>query len=173
MRFLLLSLLVHLIPLGVLSYYLTPSRNPGPRPVALPVALNVGTASTQPRNGGRPRLAKSDSMSSEASAPATTGGPQIAEHSYGDLLRARVEAALDYPLSVRRRRLTGISQVRITLGSDGSLVSTEIAQSSGSQELDSLALAAVSAAAPFPDPAPELKKMGRFVVNLPIEFRLR
>lgn len=79
---------------------------------------------------------------------------------------ARIESKLRYPISVRLRRISGLTILRLVSDAQGALLALTITKSSGSVELDELALQSVRDAAPFP----ELKALA---MNLPIEFRLR
>ncbi len=90
---------------------------------------------------------------------------------YLGLLRSRVEAALVYPAPARRRGLTGVVELEIRLGLDGSVERITVARSSGHALLDQAAVRGVAAAAPFPPPA-DLPS-GPLTVLLPIAFELR
>lgn len=81
-------------------------------------------------------------------------------------IREKIDSAIQYPASLRRRRIQGRVQVLLTLDEDGKVKSTELTHSSGHPELDDLALQAIRDAAPFE------KQMGRLELNLPIEFKL-
>ena len=69
---------------------------------------------------------------------------------FGSLSRATSAVAEE----ARRRRLHGMVAVRISLSPTGGLDGVAVAQSSGSAEVDALALDLVRRAAPFPPPPP-------------------
>ena len=62
----------------------------------------------------------------------------------------RIENHLEYPLSLRRKKIKGRVVLKLTLSSSGSLKLSEIIQPSGNSDLDRLALEAASRASPFP-----------------------
>ena len=91
-------------------------------------------------------------------------------------LKRRVAAFLDYPIGLRSRRIQGTPLIQMILLADGALESAKLLQSSGHEDLDLLALDAVQRAAHYPKVPEGLqserqKKIGRFIVNLPIQFR--
>lgn len=78
-------------------------------------------------------------------------------------VQAARQAAAAYPNAVMRRisrtrrentRLRGVAVVAFRVGSGGQLISVGIARSSGSDELDRIAVDHVRRAAPFPPPPP-------------------
>lgn len=97
-------------------------------------------------------------------ASAGTDAPQSSVLS---VILKRIDSALEYPLTLRRRGIHGRVEIKATLASNGDLESSAITKSSGFSELDDLALKAVTHAAPFPT-----KGMGRLTLSLPIEFKL-
>ena len=112
----------------------------------------------------------------DSSSQLKAQGPDLGD--LGDLgadfilqIRNKIQASLTYPVSLRRRRVEGSVQIQLNLNGQGQVESVKVIQSSGLQELDTLALEAVKAAAPFelPEHKPE---MGRLKINLPIEFKL-
>jgi TonB family protein len=102
--------------------------------------------------------ANNHGMSPTNSAPMT---------SYLAGVRARIQNAVHYPLSLRRRGITGTVQLQIGLGSRGEIKTAEIHETSGHEELDRSALEAVHEVAPFSAP-PE----GEIGFTLPVEYRL-
>jgi protein TonB len=92
-----------------------------------------------------------------------TGDPYYSE------VRARIQSHVQYTPSLARRRIQGEVQVSLTLLPNGSVSSLNILRSSGSEELDHLALESVKAALPFPTfPASSPAR----AIYLPIAFRL-
>lgn len=92
---------------------------------------------------------------------------------YAEQIRAKISASLRYPLSVRRRGVHGRVGLKLTVNGQGQLQSGEVAEPSGSSELDALALEAASSAQPYPPPEGALKGQDHLVLNLPVEFRVR
>jgi protein TonB len=62
---------------------------------------------------------------------------------YAASLRARVQANLQVPETVRMLGISGVADVRIGVGPDGTLTSVAVSRSSGSGEIDRAALEAV------------------------------
>jgi protein TonB len=90
---------------------------------------------------------------------------------YLALLRRRVQEAVRYPESARRRSLTGTAHVQITLEPSGRIAEVELVRSSSHRALDDAALDGVRALRriPFPpDVAPRALR-----VRLPVVFELR
>lgn len=75
---------------------------------------------------------------------------QAGIRSYLAAVRARIEAAKQYPPNARRRGIEGRAMVRFRLAADGQLLVVRLAAASGFRELDQAALSAVRRAAPFP-----------------------
>ncbi|MGZ3689687.1 MAG: energy transducer TonB family protein [Bdellovibrionota bacterium] len=92
---------------------------------------------------------------------------------YSALIRSKIDGAIEYPLSLRRRGIQGEVAVQLVLESSGRLSGSRIVRGSGSAELDRLALKAVTDAEPFPELPPELRKMGHLTLSLPIQFRIQ
>ena len=85
-------------------------------------------------------------------------------------IHQQVEARLHYPLSLRRREIQGQVTVKLGLGANGKLEDLRVLKTSGHEELDQLALEAVSHAEPFS--CIGAKTLGRLSLSLPIQFRL-
>jgi TonB family protein len=88
---------------------------------------------------------------------------------YYSAVRSKIQSQVHYTPAMARRRLQGQVQVALTLQANGSISSLYVSHSSGTNELDQLALNSVRAAAPFPtfqstNPTRKLE--------LPIDFRL-
>ncbi len=86
-------------------------------------------------------------------------------------VRRKIEKHLHYPTSTQRKGLRGKVELKLTLNAEGGLENLQVAQSSGSDELDALAILAVHQAVPF-EMIPQ-KKMGKLALSLPIEFKLQ
>jgi TonB family protein len=101
-----------------------------------------------------------------ASGPLTIGTADP----YYSQVRSQVQSHVRYTPALARRRLQGQVQVALALSANGSVSSLNVLKSSGSTELDQLALESVQKAAPFPifQSANPTRKL-----ELPIDFRLR
>lgn len=91
---------------------------------------------------------------------------------YGDALSRLISRYQRYPRLAQMRGWEGIVQVAIDIGAQGKISGMKISQSSGFEVLDKQALEMINAAQPFP-PAPPSLQGKRFVVNVPIVFRLK
>jgi TonB family protein len=89
---------------------------------------------------------------------------------YLNQVREKIYKELKYPLSLRRRMITGIVHVSFELNSRGEVTSSSITQSSGHPELDQLALNAIQDSSPFGKLREDRYKK-EFKLNLPIEFK--
>ncbi len=110
--------------------------------------------------------------------PSTQGfKPSLGLNSnYLQQIRNQIDDNLDYPLSLRRRRIEGTVKLKFVISRNGSLLRADLQESSGIAELDSLALKAAYSAQPFPalpqNEFRESKKTGNIVLNLPVFFKL-
>lgn len=86
-------------------------------------------------------------------------------------LRQRIEALWAYPPDAFSRNETGTAVVRFSIQHDGSLVSTGIVSSSGSESLDRGALAVVEAAAPYA-PFPDTFNLATLHIVATFEYEL-
>jgi protein TonB len=130
-------------------------------------SAEVGGASG---SGGAPRRggAGAGDGTLALAVPGDGGGEYGA---YLALLRRRVQEAVRYPESARRRSLTGTAHVQITLEPSGRIAEVELVRSSSHRALDDAALDGVRALRriPFPpDVAPRALR-----VRLPVVFELR
>jgi protein TonB len=85
-------------------------------------------------------------VTEQSSGEEKTGGDARIVGMYLGKINARVQRSKVNPHS----RQTGSVVLKFTIGTDGSLLSKQIASSSGSRVLDNAALAAIDRAAPFP-----------------------
>ncbi len=90
---------------------------------------------------------------------------------YIRLLQSRLNAQKRYPNAAKRRGATGTAKVRFIILADGSMVSSELLQSTGNQHLDKEALRMLSRAEPFP-PIPKGLKLKQIDLQIPIVFEL-
>lgn len=118
---------------------------------------------------------KSETASGSEQSPnlgSSTGGSGERTAPPGNLLdelRAKIEAAVEYPVSLQRRRVTGTVILELVIASDGSLRRYSVVRSSGHEELDRLAERAVRNA--IGAHAPSDSSSGS-VIRLPIEFQV-
>jgi protein TonB len=77
-----------------------------------------------------------------------------------------------YPLEASSRGITGVATVRFALASDGRVLSSALARTSGAGVLDEAAVAMVRRASPFPPIPPGLGR-ARMDFAAPIRFDLR
>jgi outer membrane biosynthesis protein TonB len=109
--------------------------------------------------------------------PVPSSGQSLAD--YTAELRARIESRLRYPLSLRRRGISGrvglklVINLKLEAPETPGAFTVEISEPSPHAELNEFALEAARAASPYPLPNGELKKMGKLVLSLPIEFKLQ
>ena len=103
--------------------------------------------------------------------PGERGGEGSEYAGYYALLRRRVQEALTYPATARRRELTGTVQVEIDIQSTGAITQVVLAVSSSHRVLDDAALEAVRGIERLPFP-PDLRPR-RLRVRLPVVFALR
>jgi periplasmic protein TonB len=97
------------------------------------------------------------------------GGSPSVRADYFLRVRERIEAKLEYPSTLRARRLQGRVELTITLDPSGLVRSADIARSSGHPELDRIALESARAASPFESFAGPATRSAR----VPIDFRIR
>jgi protein TonB len=175
------SLALHggILLVGAITLRARPAGETAAVPVGggAPIDVSLRGENAEPRMGratARPTSATSaaaavnaraDNGPSASIAPAAMGQMQ----SYASLIRARVDRALRYPVSLQRRGITGRVELRLSLGASGALERQETLRGSGNAELDGLATRAVSAAAPFPPPPAGPVPV---VLDLPVEFKL-
>ena len=104
-------------------------------------------------------------------APAPVPVPPVATGPSRGPTLAEGNAPAEYPIASRRRNEQGTALVRARVGTDGSVERVELAQSSGSAQLDESALAAVRGWRFLP--ALERGTPVVSEVDLPVVFRLR
>ncbi|MGA9442408.1 MAG: TonB family protein [Methyloceanibacter sp.] len=94
------------------------------------------------------------------------GGDATAHRAYLGKLRTHLEGSKVNP----RTKRVGTAVVRLTVNSNGKLVSNEIVKSSGSKKLDNAALASIANAAPFPSIPSEV---GQETISVSVPFRFK
>ncbi|MFS4583521.1 TonB family protein [Phaeobacter sp. C3_T13_0] len=126
----------------------TPEPKPVPKERARQPAArgNSDQASTKGRNTGQAE--RTAGQAERAPGKAVQQGNAAADDYRGKVLR-RIQRAKRQSVNIR-----GTALVQFSITSSGSIGSAAIAKSSGSAKLDSVALAQVRRAGPFPSPPP-------------------
>jgi protein TonB len=133
-------------------------------PLAEPISPAVPRQNSLPI-ASAPQGASSPGLQANKTA---NGGSSSVRADYFLRIRQRIETNLDYPSTLRARRLQGRVELTITLDPSGALRSAEIVRSSGHPELDRIALESTHAASPFESFAGTATRSAR----IPIDFRL-
>lgn len=94
---------------------------------------------------------------------------QQAESHYYRQLISQANSRVQYPRQALQRKLEGAVRVSVVIARDGSLLGTDISESSGSGLLDSAAQKAARLAAPFPA-IPEHLPGDQFDFDIPFRF---
>lgn len=146
------------------------ARSDAPSPSTEPAAVaNPGGAASAADGVAEPGRGSGGAASAgRAGAGTTVAGAERARilDAYGRVLWARIAAHKPKGL-----RLVGRTGVSFTVAADGSLLAARIAQPSGNEELNLLALQAVRAAAPFPPPPPAVVGTQPLTFDIPFAFR--
>lgn len=121
------------------------------------------SAGPQATRGGDDRLPRS--------AAGTPGAPGSEYTPYLMLVRRHIQEALRYPLSARRRGLTGTVHVEILIEPGGRITAASLVQSSSHALLDEAALEAVRSVPAVPFPSGLAPRPLR--ARLPVVFDLR
>lgn len=91
--------------------------------------------------------------------------------SYLEMVRLKIERHKEYPDTARTRQIEGSVTIRFIITPEGNVRAVEIAKTSRHKVLDTAALRALQAAAPFPKPPRRLFK-GEIPLELTIVFEL-
>jgi protein TonB len=84
-----------------------------------------------------------------------------------EYIQRRIREKLVYPVQARRAGLQGSAELSFTIHEDGSVSDVTVTQSSGSGLLDTAAMDAIYASAPFRPPPAQAR------IVIPVSFRLR
>lgn len=131
-----------------------------PPPVTTPPPPEQVTAQDQPTQVAI--------LTEQSSGLARTAGSSTARSEYLGQLRDVLEKSKVNP----RTRIAGTVVVKFKVGTNGQLLSREVASSSGSKVLDDAAVAALDRAAPFP-PMPQEAAAEPMIVSVPFKFITR
>lgn len=107
-------------------------------------------------------------LEQKSAAKDQRGGDATAYRAYLGSIRTHIESFKVKP----KARERGTVVVRFTIDRDGNVHSREIANSSGSSQLDAAALAAIDKAAPFPKLPDEFNRQ-QIVLSIPFRFVTR
>jgi len=147
-----------------------PEPQPVPKPVAKPPAKPAPPHAAPPRQAAQPTVAPSAAHAGPSDVtptPAVPIGPAAAAPAGPRLLGGMSGKCLaDYPEPLRRRAVEGKVMIRVAIAADGAPGTASVIASSGSAELDRLALEAVRVCRYFP------KANEAYVADVPYNFRL-
>lgn len=107
-----------------------------------------------------------------AAVQSMSGGPQQAMVTWQAQVLGHLEKFKRYPRGAQRYRYEGTVRVRYKVNRQGTVLSVHLDSSSGHQELDAEALAAVQRASPLPQPPTDIPG-DPVEVSTPIAFFLR
>jgi protein TonB len=142
------------------------ARPPEPPRSEPPRAEPVQQAA-QPAAEASPQVARAPAAPAPVPAPVPSGPSP----DYLALLQSKIQRSLEYPRSARQAGIQGAPVLWFALDGAGRLLEWRIVRSSGHEQLDREAEAALRRAAPFP-PIPD-SYGGRMEVQVPVAFRLR
>ena len=97
--------------------------------------------------------------------------PFSTPNDYYEMVRLKIESCKRYPDSARARHMEGRTKIRFVITQDGQVSSVEIVKGARHGILNTAAMNAVKAAAPFPKPPVNLFK-GHLHVEINIVFEL-
>lgn len=120
--------------------------------------------------GDTPPLTRQEPAAPSSSAPAPQDTPVPQSGRYLSIVRTRIEAKKRYPPFARNLQHEGTVVISLIIGTGGSIVSAEVAVSSGHASLDRAALDAVRKAGPFPPPTGY--GLGQISITVPLVFKL-
>lgn len=131
-----------------------PVRTPIPPPFSLPLPEPAPRATpTSPSPPSRESAASPPPRPSAPPAPRVAGS---VEATWQGRVMARLDKAKRYPRGARSRGIEGVAQVRFHVDRGGRVTQVMLARSSGHEDLDREAVAAVHRAQPLPRPPEEL-----------------
>ena len=159
-------------------------RVPDPEPIAIPekeakkevAQTSVAAPPPSPPAPITSAMQTEAERKREAAATAAIGTqgaePSVAVPRWTAKLMDQLERSKRYPAAAQGRREEGTAHVVFTIDRQGRLLSASIQKSSGSEALDTEALALLKRAAPFAPPPPELGPE-HISLTVPVRFRLR
>jgi protein TonB len=106
-----------------------------------------------------------------AAVPSGDGRPGADYGAYYASFRKRVQEAAGYPVSARRRGISGTVEIEVLIDPTGAVRNVKLVASSSHAVLDDAALEAVRSVSPMP--LPEHLPRRPFVFVLPVSFQLR
>jgi TonB family protein len=131
-----------------------------------------------PSTGGLKSDSEARPLSSAPAQPVssseetTSGGASQNHANLLSSIRQQIEERTEYPTALRRKKLQGKVEIELKVDLQGEINSLSIYSSSGSQELDLLALQTIRNAAPFRIEVNSISAPQLVSLRIPIEFRL-
>jgi len=119
-----------------------------------------------------PRVEGNNAVVSAAPAIVLSAAALQAQASWRRTLVSHINRYKRYPATAHAHRVEGVVTIQFTVDRAGSVVQTQVVQSSGSLLLDDEAVAILRRAAPLPAP-PTQAEGSTFVFSLPIRFKIR
>lgn len=116
--------------------------------------------------------AEAEAETAEAASEGLTAEQTAEIHDWQKSIVLLISGAKTYPTKARRERIEGEVQIRFTLDRYGAIVSTEVAQSSGSSILDEAAVKTVQDLEKMPTP-PNYLTGNEFTLIIPLNYRFR
>jgi protein TonB len=167
-------LVIEMIPLDQMQ------AHPSPRAIKIPVDDTAESAARSHRLAVE-SMQKPVEVAMAATRSGSLGAAVVPEPAATSASATAIASALDdyqrrlneliarhsrYPVEARRQRLAGITQLAFRIDRGGALLDSWIHESSGSELLDSAALAALQRATPLPPVPPTLPSPMDFVVEI-------
>jgi periplasmic protein TonB len=145
---------------------------PQPEPRVDPKATPEPRVEAPPPPVPQARLEPQAPAKVEAAAPPPPSAPDPALlKAYGGVLAQAIGRRKNYPRLARIRNWQGTAELRLQLGTDGTLKGLTLARSSGFPVLDEQALTMVKETVPLPE-MPEGLRGREFAITVPVVFRL-
>ena len=137
---------------------------------ATPPGESTAPAAPEPAS---PRLDATPAAQTTAAAPTSepSAPAPLALQGFGRALSELFATRQAYPRLAAMRGWEGEVRLRIHIARKGSIVSVELAQSSGFDLLDQSAIKLVEASGPLP-PLPEALQGREFEILVPVQYRL-
>jgi TonB family C-terminal domain len=150
--------------------------NPLPRPVMTQTQTPEPIAEIPPPPPPEPAPSKPAPPKAPPAPPSPQPGVvgYSVSSAYANLLRGKIQSALQYPIQAARQGREGTAQVRVLMKRDGTIEKVALVKRTGSLPLDKEAVAVFSRIHKFP-PLPDsfMPTASEFQFELPITFRLR
>jgi protein TonB len=151
-------------------------EKPKPKPTPKPLVTPAKPAPTPPAPAAA-KPAPPSASSAPAAAPTAaqasiSRATAAAKASWQSRLLGHLARYKGYPDQARRRGIQGTCQVRFNLDRQGTVLSVELAKSSGNVALDRATLTMIKRASPVPAPPTELLSNGQVEIVAPFIYAL-